>query len=69
MEGSDDDDTPHFSLAYVNRSVDPTGIRAGLDAVAVTPVTASVRGVTLIEMHRDNRRYEWRSIAQVGLGA
>jgi 2'-5' RNA ligase len=68
VAGSDEDYSPHFSLAYANSSADATGIPAALDAVAVPPVTTTVRRVALIEMHRDDRMYEWRTVEQVRLG-
>lgn len=68
VPGSGDAYMPHLSLAYVNAPTDPKGIRAALDAVTVAPATTVVRGVTLIEMHRDRGMYEWRPIEQVLLG-
>ncbi|MBX0299267.1 2'-5' RNA ligase family protein [Cryobacterium sp. 1639] len=59
---------PHVSVAYVNadsaglhvsRAVDQTPTPA---AVAVSPL------LSLIELHRDNRQYEWRTIEDIPLG-
>jgi 2'-5' RNA ligase len=68
VPGGDEDYPPHVSLAYANSSAATSGIRAALDAVDVAPVTTSVRRVALIELHRDDRMYEWRTVAQVQLG-
>jgi hypothetical protein len=59
---------PHFSLAYVNASTDPAGIRHALDGLTAAPVTAHFTRVALIEMHRDHRMYEWRTITHVAIG-
>lgn len=60
---------PHVSLAYVNAPADPAVVRAALDAVEADPVEVTITHVSLIEMHRDNRMYEWTTVAAVPLGA
>lgn len=60
---------PHVSVAYVNadssaglhvsRAVDQTPTQA---AVVVSPL------LSLIELHRDNQQYEWRTIEEIPLG-
>ncbi|MEV6272968.1 2'-5' RNA ligase family protein [Kribbella sp. NPDC051936] len=44
---------PHISLAYSNTA---------------QPSAFAVDAVSLVEMHRDNRRYEWRTVEAVPLG-
>jgi hypothetical protein len=58
---------PHVSVAYINAPADPHRARAVLDAVNVPPVQVTLTQVCLIEMHRDNRMYEWRTIATAAL--
>ncbi|HET9658533.1 MAG TPA: 2'-5' RNA ligase family protein [Kineosporiaceae bacterium] len=58
---------PHVSAAYVNQAADPRPVREALDALDVPPVHVPVTHVSLIEMHRDNRMYEWTKIAEVPL--
>jgi 2'-5' RNA ligase len=60
---------PHVSMAYVN-SEQPA--QAALDAVqrtAADSIEVRIDAVSLIELHRDNRMYEWRTIETVPLGA
>jgi 2'-5' RNA ligase len=59
---------PHVSLAYVNAIADAAPVRAALDAVQVEPVEVTISHVSLIELHRDNRMYEWTTMAAVPLG-
>jgi len=59
---------PHVSAAYVNAAAGPDPVRAALDAVAADPVQITLTHATLIEMHRDHRRYEWTTIATADLG-
>jgi 2'-5' RNA ligase len=59
---------PHVSLAYVNASVDPRPVRAALDAVRLAPVEVTIDRVSLLELHRDHRMYQWRSVAIAPLG-
>jgi hypothetical protein len=68
VPGTDDDHPPHVSLAYAGAVASTDGMRAALDAAAVPPVTTTVRRLSLIELHRDDRRYEWRTVEQVRLG-
>jgi 2'-5' RNA ligase len=59
---------PHVSVAYVNAPADPAPLRAALDAVGDRRAEAAIGAVTLIEMHRDRRMYEWREVASCRLG-
>jgi hypothetical protein len=59
---------PHVSAAYVNASADPRPVREALDAITPDPAQVTITHASLIEMHRDNRMYEWTTIAAVPLG-
>ena len=60
---------PHSSAAYVNTAADAVPVRQALDALDVPPATLALTHVTLMEMHRDNRMYQWRVITTVPFGA
>jgi 2'-5' RNA ligase len=60
---------PHVSLAYVNRRQSASAVVEAIEnadepAEAASPITHA----SLIEMHRDNRMYEWRTIASPQIG-
>jgi hypothetical protein len=62
---------PHLSLAYSTGVASISELSqlladASLDNVTVTD---SVTAVSLIDLNRDHRRYQWREVAQVPLGA
>jgi hypothetical protein len=59
---------PHVSAAYANAPADPHPVRVALDAVRVPQAEVTLTHATLIEMHRDNRMYQWRTIATAPLG-
>ena len=59
---------PHVSAAYVNTDEVPLAVRAALDAVTVAPTRVTIRQASLIEMHRDHRMYEWKSLTTIPLG-
>jgi 2'-5' RNA ligase len=60
---------PHVSLAYVNRDQDAAAV---LDAIEATDepesVVVPIRHASLVEMHRDDRMYEWQTIAIATVG-
>jgi len=58
---------PHTSAAYVNTAADPEPVRAAFDVLDVPAVQVRVPFVSLIEMHRDRRMYEWRVITTAQL--
>jgi 2'-5' RNA ligase len=59
---------PHVSLAYVNAIAAAAPVRVALDTVQADPVEVTISHVSLIELHRDNRMYEWTTVADVPLG-
>jgi hypothetical protein len=58
---------PHVSAAYVNATADPRRVRAVLDEVDTPPVQVTLTHISLIEMHRDHRMYEWTTITTAAL--
>lgn len=60
---------PHVSFAYVSADQSPAEILRRIDAVSNEPTELHVSSVPLIEMHRDNRMYEWRNLGTLRLGA
>ncbi len=54
---------PHVSLAYANGPQDGLGVIEALHGLAVQPVVDVSATLSLIEIHRDSRRYEWRTLA------
>jgi 2'-5' RNA ligase len=59
---------PHVSVAYVAADLRRSAVQAALDAVREPPVETVVRSASLVELHRDRRQYEWRTIAKVPIG-
>jgi 2'-5' RNA ligase len=59
---------PHVSFAYVNADQAAAEALTALEGVESTPTRFRVDEVPLIEMHRDNRMYEWRSLQTIQLG-
>jgi hypothetical protein len=59
---------PHVSVAYVNRDQGADAVGEAIETVdEPEAVTADIRRATLIEMHRNYRMYEWRTIAPARL--
>jgi 2'-5' RNA ligase len=54
---------PHVSVTYVNGPTSAQPVRALLDTAQTAPVEVTIRQTSLIEMHRDNRMYEWTNRA------
>ena len=52
---------PYLSLAYSNTAQPAASAVAAVDGVTAAPADLTVDAVSLIEMHRDNRMYEWRT--------
>ncbi|MET9318054.1 2'-5' RNA ligase family protein [Kribbella sp. NPDC003505] len=59
---------PHISLAYANTAQPAAPAVVALDRVSPAPADLTLNTVSLIEMHRDNRMYEWRTLEAVPLG-
>ncbi|MFI6364262.1 2'-5' RNA ligase family protein [Nocardia sp. NPDC050630] len=61
---------PHLTLAY-STGVAPMAVLRDLltrNQLSDIEVVEQVKAVSLIELNRDNHRYEWREIAKVPLG-
>lgn len=58
----------HTSAAYSNGSTESEPIRQALDDARPTPANAYIGEASLILMHRDNRMYEWQTVADVPFG-
>ncbi|ADB31356.1 hypothetical protein Kfla_2280 [Kribbella flavida DSM 17836] len=59
---------PHISLAYVSTSQPAATALDAINRVTADPADLTINAVSLIEMHRDNRMYEWRTVEAVPLG-
>lgn len=60
---------PHISIAYVSTDQPAEAALAAIERVDADPVDATIDSVSLIEMHRDNRMYEWRTVETIPFGA
>ncbi|ATL68433.1 hypothetical protein CRH09_21845 [Nocardia terpenica] len=62
--------TPHLSLSYSTGVASMSALRQLLQQNSLDGVRTleHISAVSLIELNRDNHRYEWREIAKVGLG-
>ncbi|MEU4602549.1 2'-5' RNA ligase family protein [Kribbella sp. NPDC023972] len=58
---------PHVSFAYVNADQWAADALTALEGVESSPTPFRVDEVPLIEMHRDNRMYEWRVVESMTL--
>jgi len=58
----------HASVAYSNQEAFAQPIREALDAADPDQAVATFDTVDLIEMHRDERMYEWTTVATLPLG-
>ncbi|RDI44515.1 hypothetical protein [Nocardia mexicana] len=62
--------SPHVSLAYSNgvASIGELDLLLTRNDLAEIEIPDVVSAISLIELDRDNARYEWREIAKVPLG-
>lgn len=58
---------PHVTLAYSNSSWGSEGIRSAIGDLTPLSVEVVVNSVSLIDLNRDAKRYEWTEIARVTL--
>lgn len=59
---------PHISLAYVSTPQPAVATLEAINRVTADPADLTINAVSLIEMHRDNRMYEWQTIEAIPLG-
>jgi 2'-5' RNA ligase len=60
---------PHVSAAYVNADTPADVVRLALSQVDATPVQVPVTVVSLIEIHRDQRMYQWHNTERHSLAS
>jgi 2'-5' RNA ligase len=60
-----DGSRPHISLAYSTRVQPSSPVAAALDVVEAGPASVPVKSAVLVELHRDQRMYRWRTLAEV----
>lgn len=60
---------PHVSLGYCNAAGSAGPLVQAVEGVSVEPASATVNGVGLVVLSRDERLYRWEVFATVGLGA
>ncbi|TDD58020.1 2'-5' RNA ligase family protein [Kribbella antibiotica] len=56
---------PHVTLAYSSSAQSADTIESAIESISSEPVEVSIPTASLIELHRDNRMYEWHTIAEV----
>ncbi|MET7279912.1 2'-5' RNA ligase family protein [Kribbella sp. NPDC005582] len=59
---------PHVTVAYSSSEQPAAEVAAALSAVSVAAVDCAISSASLIELHRDRRMYEWRTIAELPIG-
>lgn len=59
---------PHMSIAYVNTSGSALPYIEALRSTSHEPVTLTIRKVSVLTFHRDNRMYEWTNAVPVVIG-
>jgi 2'-5' RNA ligase len=59
---------PHVSIAYVNRDGSALPYIEALRGISHDPVRLSIRAVSILAFHRDNRMYEWTSAIPITIG-
>ena len=59
---------PHVTLAYSNAAGPVEPVAEALAAQPALTAEVEIAAVSLIELNRDNKQYEWAEVARVGLG-
>lgn len=59
---------PHVTVVYSSSEQPAADVAAALSTVAVPAVECALTTASLIELHRDRRMYEWRTIAELPIG-
>ncbi|MEV8568131.1 2'-5' RNA ligase family protein [Streptomyces sp. NPDC051322] len=60
--------TPHVSVGYSNTTGPKMPFEEAIASADIKPARARISHADLITIHRDNRMYEWESLAKVPLG-
>lgn len=58
----------HVSLAYANGPQAAAPVRAALNRAAPVPCEVPRAHLSLLELRRDDRSYEWRTLADLPVG-
>jgi len=61
--------TPHVSAAYASNDGPVEPIAGAISHLDPDPVTATFSAVSLLEIHRDRRMYEWTSATPLPIGS
>jgi 2'-5' RNA ligase superfamily protein len=59
---------PHVSAGYINAPSDPASVRGLLNSIDPAPVTITLHTASLIALHRDQRMYQWTTVATAPIG-
>jgi 2'-5' RNA ligase len=59
---------PHVSVAYINKAGSAEPYIEALHSISHDPVTVSIRTVSVLTFHRDNKMYEWTRSIPVVIG-
>lgn len=59
---------PHLTLAYSNGTLPVADVATALDEAEPEKARTKISTVTLIELNRDNQRYEWFAVSTFKLG-
>jgi 2'-5' RNA ligase len=60
---------PHVTLGYSNSSGPAGPIRTALAGHELPSVEVTISTVSLLDLNRDNRQYQWTTVAELPLGA
>jgi len=60
---------PHISLAYVSSEQPASEVLRAIERVEAKAAKVAIPAVSLIEMHRDRRMYEWRTLDVVRIAS
>ncbi|WP_412740253.1 2'-5' RNA ligase family protein [Krasilnikovia sp. MM14-A1259] len=59
---------PHVSIGYITADGAAAPYVAAVKRIHIDPVRVRISRLDLIEMHRDQRMYEWHTVARLPLG-
>lgn len=54
---------PHVTVAYSSSTQPAEKITDAIESIATSPAEVPIKTASLIELHRDQKMYEWRTIA------
>jgi 2'-5' RNA ligase len=59
---------PHISVTYSSDTQPAEKITHAIEFITSDPIEVPIKTASLIELHRDRRMYEWRTIADLAIG-